>query len=69
MATYYVQARKLGPSAMYQVVANSRAQALQNFATSAAATGDEYQVSDASTTLGTTGATAGTGPSGVTGSP
>jgi len=68
MAIYYVQARKLGPSVMYQVAANSRAQALQNFASSVAA-GEEYQVTDASTTLGTTGATAGTGPSGVTGSP
>jgi hypothetical protein len=66
--TYYVQARKLGPSAMYQVVANNRAQALQNFAAAAAA-GDEYQVFDASTTLGTTGTTAGTGPTGATGSP
>jgi hypothetical protein len=68
MATYYVQARKLGPVVTYQVAANSRAQALNNFVM-AAGPGEEYQVLDAATTLATTGTTSGTGPSGVTGSP
>jgi hypothetical protein len=68
MPTYYVQARKLGPVVTYQVVANSRAQAINNFVM-AAGPGEEYQILDAATTLATTGTTSGTGPSGVTGSP
>ncbi len=66
MATYYLQARQLGPVVTYQVVANSRSQAISNFI-AAAGPGVEYQITDASTLLSTTGTTAGTGPSGVTG--
>lgn len=67
MAVYYLQARKLGPVVTYQVSANSRAQACANLVASLGV-GEEYQILDGSTVSGTTGTTAGTGPSGATGS-
>jgi len=66
MATFYIQARKLGPVVTYQVVANSRAQAIANLVASEGP-GEEFQVLGADTTLATTGVTGGTGPSGATG--
>jgi hypothetical protein len=67
MATYYVQARKLGPVQTFQIAANSRAQAMSNLVLSAGP-GEEYQILDGSTLLAATGTTGGTGPSGITGS-
>ena len=66
MATYYVQARKTGPSVVYVITANSRQAAIAILAGSAAA-GEEYDVMDASTTLASTGTTGPTGPTGATG--
>jgi len=66
MATYYINARKLGPLVTYQVVANSRQQAISNLV-AALGPGEELQVQQADPLLATTGVTGGTGPSGMTG--
>ena len=66
MATFYIQARKVGPLVTYQVVANSRSQAIANLVMSAGP-GEEFQVQGAATDLASTGVTSGTGPSGATG--
>lgn len=70
MAVYYVKYRKIGPQAVFSVIANNRQAALTLVANSAAA-GEEFDIWDANQFghSGLVSATGPTGPSGATGSP